>query len=407
MNNIFIKILILILILVFITAFSSSYSSLNIDNLAYVLAIGIDSSNDNKLEVSFQFSQPSSPSESGSNKKSKPIINTVTASSISNAINLINGYLGKQINMSHCKVIIFSEEFASKGISDEIYTLINDPQVRPTANIIISKSPAKYYIEQTQPQLENLISRYYETFTRSSQYTGYMPHATLADFYNSLVSKTSEPYTILGGINSDDSNNTENINSQKDYNVKSNNSSVSGKNGSENIGIAVFKHDKLIGELNALESISLLTIKNRVNQFMISVPNYQDNSQYLDIYLTPSTQTKVKINTKTPSPFIEINCNFSGRIYSMSENSKYLSNENLTAISDYCNSYIKNMISDLLYKTSKEFESDILDLGRFSLKNFVTIKDFNDYDWKNNYKNSFFKVNVDTSIKSSMLITES
>ena len=98
------KIFILSLIVIFIIAFSSSYSSLSIDNLAYVLAIAIDTSTDNKLEVSFQFSTSLSP-ESGSNNKPSTIINTVTASSLSNATNLINGYLGKQINMSHCKVI--------------------------------------------------------------------------------------------------------------------------------------------------------------------------------------------------------------------------------------------------------------------------------------------------------------
>ena len=277
----------------------------------------------------------------------------------------------------------------------------------PSSNIIISKCPAKYYIEQTQPQLENLISRYYEIFTRSSKYTGYMPHSTLEDFYNSLISKTCEPYAILGGINSGISNNNDNASSQKDYDVKANTSSVKGENGSENIGIAIFKKDKLVGELNALESISLLSIKNRINQFMISVPSDQNNNSYLDIYLTPSAQTKIKINTTTPTPFIELNCKFSGRIYSMSENSKYISNENLTSISNYCNNYIENMFLDLLYKTSKEFESDVLDLGRFSLSNFLTVQDFNNYNWQTNYKNAFFKVNVDTSIKSSMLITES
>lgn len=55
------KIFILSLIVIFIIAFSSSYSSLSIDNLAYVLAIAIDTSTDNKLEVSFQFSNSLSP----------------------------------------------------------------------------------------------------------------------------------------------------------------------------------------------------------------------------------------------------------------------------------------------------------------------------------------------------------
>ena len=187
---------IFVVILVFISAFSSSYSSLNIDNLTYVLAIGIDASDDNKLEVSFHFSNPI-PAESSASEKATPIINTVTASSLSNAINLVNGYQGRQLNLSHCKVIIFSEKVAQNGISDEIYTLINDTQVRPSANIIVSKCNAKYYMNQSKPEIENLLSRYYENFTDSSKYVGHMPDATIGDFFNALSCKTCEPYAIL------------------------------------------------------------------------------------------------------------------------------------------------------------------------------------------------------------------
>ena len=275
------KIFILSLIVIFIIAFSSSYSSLSIDNLAYVLAIAIDTSTDNKLEVSFQFSTSLSP-ESGSNNKPSTIINTVTASSLSNATNLINGYLGKQINMSHCKVIIFSEELASQGISDEIYTLINDTQVRPSANIVISKCTAKYYLEQTKPELENLISSYYEKFTNSSQYTGYMPDATIGNFFNALICNNCEPYAILGGVNEGTPNNSVEIDSQKDYIIKANSSSIFGENGAENIGLAVFKSDKLVGELNALETISFLNIKNDLDRFLISIPDPENNNNYLE-----------------------------------------------------------------------------------------------------------------------------
>ena len=93
---------VLVIIVIFVQAFSNSYNALSIENLAYVLAIGIDTSSDNNLKVSFQFSTASLASESGSSEKASTFINTVTASSLSNAINLVNGYLGKQINLSHC-----------------------------------------------------------------------------------------------------------------------------------------------------------------------------------------------------------------------------------------------------------------------------------------------------------------
>ena len=71
-----------------------------------------------------------------------------------------------------------------------------------------------------------------------------------------------------------------------------------------------------------------------------------------------------------------------------------------------CNSYLKNIFSDYLYKTSKNFNSDIDGLGKYSLQNFFTSKQFEQYSWLENYKNAFFDVEIDTSVKSGMLLTE-
>ena len=392
---------IFIVIIVFLLAFSHSYSSLNIDNLAYVVALGIDSTDDNNLQVTFQFSTPVSI-ESG--EKPTPIINTVTASSISNATNIINSYLGTPASFSHCKVIVFSEQIAKQGISEEIYTLINDTQVTPASNIVVSKCDAKTYLEQTTPELENLVSKYYESFENSSKNTGYIPDATIGDFFNDLTSRTREPYAILGGVNAE-SRNEENSTISQD-NLKANMTSISGKNGSENFGVAVFKEDTLIGELNAFESVAFQNIRNNIDRFLISVHDPENENNTLDIYMTPAKNTSVKVNTSTQTPYVEISCKFTGRIYSMSENSKYLSPDVLDSVSKSCDSYLESLFTNYLYKTSKEFKSDINSFGTYALKNFFTTSDLEKYNWLEKYRNAFFKVNVDSSVKSGMLITE-
>ena len=204
-----------------------------------------------------------SPDSAGS-EKAETLSNTVTASSISSAINLANSYQERQLNLSHCKVIIFSEELAVEGISEEIYTLINDTQIRPSSNIVISKCSAKSYIKQTKPEVENLISKYYEMFAQSSKYTGHMPDATIGKFFNSLICNTCEPFAILG-------------------NSSTNSSSVHGSNNIENIGVAVFKNDVLVGELNSNETIAFLNMRNAVDRFLISVPDPFNHNNYIDI----------------------------------------------------------------------------------------------------------------------------
>lgn len=408
MSKLIKNIFIFILIIIFIVAFSSSYASLSMDNLAYVLAIGIDSSDENKLEVTFQFSTTSTVSENGSAEKASTVENSVSASSISNAINLMNGYMGKELNLSHCKVIIFSEEFAYKGISDEIYTLINDTQIRPSANIIVSKCSAKNYIKSTKPQLENLMSKYYEILTNSSKYTGFMPDSTIGQFFHAMICKTCEPYAILGSINEQDyqiANNTT-ADAEKDSNIIASQSTIQGQNGSENIGVAVFKEDTLVGELNALETICFLSLRNDVSRFLISVPDPIKQGNYIDIYITPYKATDIKVDTTTTSPYIHIKNKFTGRIYSMSQDSNYLAPEVLDAISATCNSYLESAFSSLLYKTSKEFHSDIHGFGKYALSTFLTTDEESNYHWLENYRDAFFDIKIETSIKSGMLITE-
>ena len=394
---------ILIVIIILISSFSASYNSLNLDNLAFAVAIGIDKSTSNKLKVTFEFIAPSASSESGG--ETKPVLNTVECSSITNGINIMNAYLGKKVNLSHCKLIIFSEELAKEGISDEVYSLINEVQIRPSANIVISKCNSKYYIENSVPSLESLIPRYYDIFPNTSEYTGYTCNATIGDFFNALVCNSCSPYAILGGINSSDTDSSQSQTSD-DSTIKSNESPITGSRASQNIGLAVFKDDKLAGELNAIETICFLNMRKQVDTFLVSIPNPQDSTSKIDLYLTPNSTHKIDVSFVNGAPYIKINFEFSGKIYSMSKNSQYLDNDILDAISESCNNYLEDQFSSYLYKTSTVFESDINGLGVYSLSKFTTSSEFNDYNWLNNYKNSTFDVNIKTVIDSGFLLTQ-
>ena len=148
---------IIIALLILVFSFTPSYTSLSIDNLAYVVAIGIDKGEKEAYKVTFQFTTGTSNQSSEQNPS---IINSVEASSLDIAINLMNAYISKELNLSHCKVIVFSEEVAVEGISDFIYTFINHAQLRPSTNIIISRTTALSYIENTEPILESFFSEF-------------------------------------------------------------------------------------------------------------------------------------------------------------------------------------------------------------------------------------------------------
>ena len=53
-----------------------------------------------------------------------------------------------------------------------------------------------------------------------------------------------------------------------------------------------------------------------------------------------------------------------------------------------------------LYKTAKEYNCDIDGFGKYAVKYFTTIQDWQAYNWLDNFQNSTFNVNVETTIKS-------
>ena len=392
-----------------ILVFHDSYTYFNIDNLAFVNAIGIDLADNNNYKISFQFTKPSTSTNASSSSENIPIINTVETYSISTAINLMNSYLGKELNLSHCKLIAFSEKVAVRGIADDIYTLVNNIQIRPSSNIVITKTDAKYYLENSKPSLENLFTTYYEIFPNSSEYTGYLSNITVGSFFDLLVSKTANPCAILGGSISTNENDLDIYapsSPENSGNIKSNETSISGKRGSENIGLAVFKVDKLIGELTAIETVCYSILSDSVNGFLITIPNPENSEKYLDVYLINDNKPKIKVSIINGTPYITIDCCFTGKIYSISQDSNYMDSNVLNNISEAVNSYMKTQLSSYLYKTSKEFESDINGLGKFALSSFTTTTEFDNYDWLSNYKNAFFNINVDSNMSSGFLLSD-
>lgn len=188
-----------ILALLILVASTNYYGIRGIDNLAYVVAIGIDVGKNENLLLSLQISLPSSGEESSgsSAQSSSVVVESVECPSINSGISLFNSYLGKEINLSHCKVLVISEEYAVDGVSEVLYTLTNEMQFRTTSNIIISKGNAKEYLESSAPLLDKVSARYYEIAPTSSEYTGYTESITCNEFLSAINSNFSSPIAIL------------------------------------------------------------------------------------------------------------------------------------------------------------------------------------------------------------------
>lgn len=450
-------ILIIIAGIVFVWGFSDSYSSHTIDNIVHVVAMGIDKCEDGNenIKVSFQFVNVSSGgSGESSGGENSTIVTSINTSTLNKAINLMNSYIGKELNFAHCKVLVFSEDFAREGISTEIYTLVNNEEFRPSTNIIISTSTANSYLKNSNPNIEKLVTNYYDTFELTSNFTGYSDDITLGKFYNNLFTSSKSNTAILGRTfqkstesgssqggqgqsSSEESSqggqepNSSSSNSQgqqsnfqeEQYSSESGTSGqssggntsqndsggasleISGQRGTQNVGIAVFKEDKYIGQLTEIESICHLLLTNNVDSFIISVPmeNYPDN--LLDLNISPIKNSTIKIDTSSDNPNIYVKVHCEAKVLTVNKSYNYSSSEVLKDLSEQAQKYLKENIENYLNKTSKELNSDIAGFSQSAISDFLTLKKWDNYNWASKYKNANFTVDVKLDITSSLLFS--
>lgn len=379
------KILICFLLISLLAFYISNYSTIyTIDNLAYVIGIGFDTSDNDILKLSLQVAIPSSHGESqGSSQSESTIVKTVECSTVSDGITLINSYIGKKLSLAYCKIIVFSKDIPSKNIINYSATLLNDVEVRPYCSVLLSKCEASYFLENSEPLLEKLSSKYYNSNPNPEQTTGYTQHINLIDFYNDYYDSFGEPSAVLGEIKvSDDAN---------------------GKGHIESFGIASFHNDVLTGELSGQETIYHLIITNKLQDTVLSIPNPFNDSEYIALSID-DTNSKNTVKIVNGFPYITCNVRVNTRVLSSSLNANYLDEKNIEKIEDYANSYFKANIENYLYKTSIVLKSDIAKFGKYGVRNFSTWNKWQEYNWLDKYANSTFKVNVDTHLKSSYLV---
>lgn len=195
-------IVVILLIFVIFFAISNSYALQNINKLTYVVALGIDVGDNNNIKLSIQIAKPSSiDKSSSSNQSSASVVDSVECSNIESGINLFNSYISRSVNLSHCKMIVISEELAARDISEYLYDLSNNVEVSTHANIIISKCNAESFLKLANDTLENFPARYYQIVDTSKNSTGYVKGDTLIDFFSNYTDTFKEPIAVLSNIN--------------------------------------------------------------------------------------------------------------------------------------------------------------------------------------------------------------
>ena len=148
-----------------------------------------------------------------------------------------------------------------------------------------------------------------------------------------------------------------------------------------------------------MESLCHLLVYGDLKNATISVPNPYDTNSVINLGITLNKKPKISVQLINNTPFIKCNLDLKANIISLQQGVDYSSSETLKIIEDYTNTYLEKNILSYLYKTSKEFHSDIDNFGKYVIGNYLTWNEWIESDWLGNYENAFFKVKVSTNVE--------
>lgn len=164
--------------------------------------------------------------------------------------------------------------------------------------------------------------------------------------------------------------------------------------------------DKLVGELNNVETLCHLIITNTLESATVTVPNPFNFDSNVSVYVSLNKDTENKVSIVNNYPFIECTVDITGNVQSMDPSINLNNAEDVDLLNSYVSTYLENILNAYLYKTSKEFKSDIAGFGKYLLPKYSTWNEWTDFDWLNNYQNAFFKVTVKTNIQGGYLFSD-
>ncbi len=374
-------ILLIFIIIISLFTLTGCYYTNGIDNYYFIISLGLDLTDEGRLKLSVQTSSNSS-GESGSSGSTQPSnykIYSVEANTIDEGLNILDNYLNKKINLSHCSALIISEELAKKGIKTYMNTLSNNPELRHSCQIIISSTTAYDVMEKVSNSGEVFSARLYDYLTETTEYTGFTIETSFGQFFQALDNDYYQP-TAVYTLVSDDTVQT--------------------------AGFAIFKDEFMLDYMDVSNSIAHLIVTNDLNTCVITTDSPFEEGSEIDLKVSLYKKTDIDIDIINGTPLISVTIYPEGTVNSSGSTFNYIDNNNIKILENTVNSYFENLVKNYLYTISKKYNSDVTGFKALYKGNFFTREEFDKIHWDDVFQDSFFDVTINSKINSSNLFNK-
>ena len=272
------KWILITMIMLYIIFAPGCWDRVEIEKNAFILGLGIDAGKDDHLLITYQVALLDAFKGEGEREKSTQQI-TIESSSLSEANNTLLRRFVNTPNLSHCKLIVFGEKYAQKGIKDSLDYLFREPNLRRITSVCVAKGQAKEVLD-SEPQMAPSSAMVIEQIItqNSTNNSGIFPFPDIGYLHRNFIRESD---IALVGVNA-------------------------GKNEVEVLGAGIFKDYKLVGWFNDREVTGQRFILGEINRGLLAadLPDGKGDRLTLNAYninahtVPEMTNGNIRIKTK-------------------------------------------------------------------------------------------------------------
>lgn len=381
-----------------------------IDETAYIIAIGIDCAGESDYKYTFQFSAPLAMSGGGDEGGSKKEVSDDDPDAIADsgnpgvhnviikaadfyvAKNMLNNFLSKNIDMSHLKIIVFSPEVDRSGYVSHSQMFLHEREVRPHTCLAVAERSAEEFIRSVNPELEVNTAKYYELMSLRSNNV-YAPVKMLRDFADSSGETGKDAVLPIARISKYKSSAEFSAGSaaapDSDW-IEADGAKISSSR-SDMRGMAVFRKQEPVGEMDDDSALIYNILTHGIKKCTVSLKSAYSSRDTVSFRVLIPEAAHFKIEQSGGKYTIAVTAALNVEYMGGQLPSGYRSYDELFA---QARSAFESKISDFLYATSRDFGADILDIGKSFRSGFSDWNSLCAVDWSSIYQAADFSVDV-------------
>lgn len=324
-------------------ALSGCWDLVEIKDRAMITAFGIDKEGEGgKITFTVQTIIPaemSTPMKSGAEAKPAVRIVSKTADTLVEGIRIYSMQAERRTYLMHNRIILIGEDLAKEDILPILDFFLRHPESFPGAWILICKGKASDIIKWNS-DVEKIPSDFIEELVKNRNYLSASSVEDVHTFAKKLSTKATSPATAMIELTDTGNNKTE----------------------ARLFGIAVFKKDKMVGQLDDIETRGYTWINNEEGRRLFEIgPIGETNARTTTQIEGSKTKTTPQLINGKPAMLIKINA--AAKIYAQDGSKDLHSLDTIKDLEKMLEEEIKNEIKACLDKTLKEYKTDILGFG--------------------------------------------